>query len=155
MTRSEAVDAYADGPRKLRDAVAGLTPAQLQAYPVPGTWSIHEIVVHLMDSDLIASDRMKRVIAEPRPLLVGYDETALIRALRPHEQSLADALTLFELNRRQTTIILRGLDESAFERWGVHNEAGKKTLADLVAGYVEHLDHHLGFIHKKRKLLGA
>jgi hypothetical protein len=48
----------------------------MRAFPVPGTWSIQQIVLHMMDSDLIASDRMKRVIAEDRPTLIGYNETA-------------------------------------------------------------------------------
>ena len=36
------------------------------AFPIPGTWSIQQIIMHLMDSDLIASDRMNfaKVIAE-------------------------------------------------------------------------------------------
>ncbi len=37
-------------------AIAGLTPAERNAFPVPGTWSIQQIVLHLMDSDLIAAE---------------------------------------------------------------------------------------------------
>jgi hypothetical protein len=75
MTR-ELIERYAAGGPKLGAAIVGLSRQQLNAFPVPGTWSIQQIVLHMMDSDLIASDRMKRVVAEDRPTLVRCDETA-------------------------------------------------------------------------------
>src|SRR5262245_48318339 len=73
MDRS-LIEEYARGATRPAEAIAGLTPSQLNAEPVPGTWSIQQIVLHLMDSDLVGSDRMKRVIAEREPQLIGYDE---------------------------------------------------------------------------------
>ena len=61
-------------------AIRGLSVEDLDAHPVPGTWSLREIVVHLMDSDLVGSERMKRVIAMEEPSLLGYDESAFARA---------------------------------------------------------------------------
>ena len=62
------------GGQKLADAVRGLRREDLQAHPVPGKWSIQQVVIHLMDSDLVTTDRMKRVIAEDNPTLLAYDE---------------------------------------------------------------------------------
>jgi hypothetical protein len=36
----------------------------------------------------------------------------------------------------------------------VHNERGKLTLPQMVAGYIDHLEHHLRFLREKRKALG-
>jgi uncharacterized damage-inducible protein DinB len=66
------IDAFERGGERLSAATAGLSGEQRQARPVPGTWSIHEIVVHMADSDAIGIDRMKRIIAEDLPLLIGY-----------------------------------------------------------------------------------
>ncbi|HEY2148837.1 MAG TPA: DinB family protein, partial [Pirellulales bacterium] len=79
--KKELVQQYAAGAERLSQAIAGLSQDELLAYPVPGTWSIQQIVLHLMDSDLISSDRMKRVIAEENPTLIGFDETAFTRGL--------------------------------------------------------------------------
>lgn len=144
------IDDYVAGGQRLRDAVAGLTNEQLKRRPVDGSWSIQQIVIHLVDSDLVASDRMKRVIAERRPLLVGHDESRFAACLHCDDQSVEDALTLFAVNRRQTARILRALPDDAFDRWGVHNERGKVTLLELLHGYVGHLEHHLRFIEKKK-----
>ena len=137
------------------EAIRGLTPSELNAFPVPGTWSIQQIVVHLMDSDLIGSDRMKRVAAENvPPQLIGYDETAFAKNLPYEKLDPAQACEVFRLNRLLTAAVLRNLPDSAFTRHGMHSERGRETLADLVEGYVEHLEHHMKFIREKRKLLG-
>lgn len=153
MDRS-TIDRYADGPASLRDAVADLGPADLDAFPVPGTWSIRQIVAHLVDSDLIASHRMKRVAAEENPLLIGYDESAFARSLSYEGEPLGELLDLFALNRAQTARILRALPDETFGRRGVHNERGIVRLGQLVGDYAEHLEHHLRFVREKRALLG-
>lgn len=150
----ELIDQYAAGVSKLRLAIAGLTPDDLLARPGPGAWSIHELVIHVVDSDFVGMDRMKRVIAESNPPLIGFDENLWIEHHAPHEQSLDDAIVLFEAGRRQMTRILRQLPQSAFTRIGQHSERGPLTLENLVQTFVTHVDHHLRFLHEKRDRLG-
>jgi uncharacterized damage-inducible protein DinB len=151
----DLVERYAAGAGTLAPAIAGLSRQQLNAFPVPGTWSIQQIVLHLMDSDLIAADRMKRVAAENEPTLIGYDETAFAHKLFYEELDPRLACEIFEKNRLLTAEILRRLPDAAFARTGNHNERGKLTLADLVETYSGHLEHHLKFVHDKRRMLGS
>ena len=74
MTR-DLIEAYAAGAREPERWTAGLSPSDLNAAPIPGKWSVQQCVLHVLDSDLIASHRMKRIIAEDNPLLIAYDET--------------------------------------------------------------------------------
>ena len=57
----ELIEIYAAGGQQLMDAYQGLSQEHLLAIPQQGSWSLHQIAVHLMDSDLIGTDRMKRV----------------------------------------------------------------------------------------------
>ena len=152
------IDDYESGGTKLEQAIRGLTREDLLAPPPPepelGRWTIQQVVLHLCDSDLVYSDRMKRVIAEENPTLQGYDENKWVTGLRYEEQSAEDAVALLTTIRRQMARILRKLPESAFARAGNHTEYGKRTLAQLVEGAVKHLEHHLSFIHKKRAAMG-
>jgi uncharacterized damage-inducible protein DinB len=125
------IDQYEAGGPLLAKAIAGLSHDELHAFPVPGTWSIHQIVIHMMDSDLVASERMKRVAAMDKPLLIGYDETAFANLPGSNTIDASLACEIFEKNRRATAIILRALPDSAFERFGIHNENGKVTLEYL------------------------
>jgi hypothetical protein len=153
MDRQLIEDFVACGPR-LRHAVAGLSREDLTARPGPGDWSILELVIHLTDSDCIAIDRMKRMLIEDDPPLLYADETAYISRLAPHEQSLEDALTLFEVGRRQFARVLRVLPDEAFARCGVHNRRGALTVGGTVKDYIEHVDYHLAFLVEKRARLG-
>jgi hypothetical protein len=150
----DLIDQYAAGGSKLRPAIAGLTRDDLLARPGPGAWSVHELVIHVVDSDFVGMDRMKRVIAETNPPLIGFDENLWIEHHTPHEQSLDDAIVLFEAGRRQMTRILRQLPEPAFSRTGQHSERGPLTLENLVQTFVTHVDHHLKFLADKRERLG-
>ncbi len=150
----ELIDAYERGPAKVRAAVAGLTREELTARPGPGDWSIHEVVVHLLDSDFISIDRMKRMLTEDTPTLLYADETAYVQRLFPHDQDLEDALTLLEAGRRQWARVLRRLPPEAFGRAGNHNRAGRVTVGHYVESYVRHIDDHLEFVRKKWAKLG-
>ena len=150
----QVIEDYAAGATLPAKAITGLTRDELNAHPVPGTWSIQEIVLHLTASDLIASDRMKRVAAEERPLIIGYNETLFTKHLGYDKLDTRLACEVFEKNRVMTAAVLRNLPEPAFARAGVHNERGLLTLEGLVKGYVDHLNHHLKFLYEKRRLLG-
>jgi uncharacterized damage-inducible protein DinB len=152
MDRS-VIEAYVAGGQKLRQAVAGLDKADLTARPGPGKWSILEVVLHLVDSDAISIDRMKRMLTEDNPQLLYADETAYVDRLFSHEQSLEDALTLFDVGRRQFARVLRLLPDEAFNRRGTHNRRGVVTVGAMVKDYVEHVDHHLKFVREKRARL--
>jgi DinB superfamily len=70
------------------------------------------------------------------------------------EQSLEDAITLFNLGRRQWSRVLRRLSDDAFARQGTHNRAGLVSLGGMVQSYTQHLEHHLVFLRAERERLG-
>jgi uncharacterized damage-inducible protein DinB len=156
MSASEGLIArYAAGGPILLYAIAGLSPEHEKAKPGPGAWSIAQLVTHLLDADLVLADRMKRVIAEDEPVLIPFDENAWIDRLDAQAMSVEEAANLFVANRRWMTQILRRCTEGDFARAGRHTEAGRQTLAELVAKVTNHLDHHLRFLYAKRANLGV
>jgi uncharacterized damage-inducible protein DinB len=148
------IDQFAAGANVPADAIRGLSRDELLATPVPGTWSIQQIVLHLMDSDLIAADRMKRIIAENNPTIIGYDQAAFAAKLHYDKLDAAVAADVFRQNRQLMAVILHNLPDAAFDRTGMHNERGRMTLGQMVELYVWHLSHHMGFLNHKRQLLG-
>lgn len=148
------IDAFESSAYTVRTAVTGLTPEDLIARPGPGEWSILEVVVHLVDSDAIAIDRMKRMLTESEPTLFYANESAYVRLLHSHEQNLEDALTLLETGRRQWARVLRLLPAEAFERAGMHNLRGRVTVGQFIGDYTQHIHDHLQFVFQKRERLG-
>jgi uncharacterized damage-inducible protein DinB len=149
------IEEFAAGGSRLRSALQGLTDEQCRARPGPGKWSIHELVIHLQDSDAVGLDRMRRVISHDNPPLLAYDESLFVERLACDAQSRDDAVVLFEAGRRQMTRILRALSADDFSRPGRHSESGEQTLETLVRTYIQHLEHHLQFLRQKRERLGV
>ena len=122
------IETYVAGVGSLRQAVAGLTREQLTARPVPGKWSTLEVVCHLADFEPILADRIKRIIAEDRPTLIGADENRFAAALAYHQRDLEEELEIVERTRSQLARILRAQSDEVLQRVGVHNERGPLTL---------------------------
>ncbi len=155
-----AVERYVRQADALHHAVKGLTHGDLVRAPDAGAdaslgkWSIKQVVVHLWHSDLAATHRMLRIACEDRPLLIAYDETAHAELLHYNEVDTQTVCEAFRLNRMHTADILKRLASEAFSRAGVHNQRGVVTLGQLVEMYVGHVEHHLGFIERKRAGMG-
>jgi uncharacterized damage-inducible protein DinB len=148
------IERYADGADAMFKAIEGLSQNELNAHPGPGEWSIRQIVLHMMDSDLIGADRMKRVAAEDHPTLIGYNETLFANTLYGDDLDVTLASDIFAKNRRMTAAMLRRLPDASFARTGYHNEHGDMTLEHFLTNYIGHLDHHMRFVREKRMALG-
>ncbi len=155
LSNTDAIDKYLAGATVPAAAIVGLTQQQLNSFPIPDTWSIQQIIVHLLDTDLMAAGRMKRIIAEERPRLEVYDENAFAQRLAYDKHSPEAVAELFRTHRQFTAEMLRSVSPDAFNRVAIHPEIGEITLGQILRVYVHHVHHHAAFITKKRKLLGA
>ena len=155
MDTAKLIDDYEAVAVQLRQSVAGLTEEQRRARPIPGKWSIHEVVCHIADFEPVSTDRICRVIAEENPTLIGANETLFAKALAYDARDFEEQLRLIEILRSHTARILRTLPEAAFQRVGVHSEDGPLTLEKLLVRVTKHLPHHVAFIVEKRKALGV
>lgn len=148
------IDRYAAGISLLKESLAGMTPEQLVARPVPGKWSTLEVVAHLADFEVIGVDRLAVVLAENDPALPGRDEQQYIARLRYDLRDLDEQLQLITLCRSHMTRLLRSFGDDALERRGIHSEAGPLTLEKLLERVTRHIEHHVTFIQEKRRALG-
>jgi uncharacterized damage-inducible protein DinB len=153
MDRS-LIDQYERGAETVRQAIAGLSDADLKAAPIPGKWSTQQVVIHLADAEVAFADRIKRIIAQDEPQLLAWDENRFVQRLHYEAQSTEDAVELIALTRRQLTRILRAATDAELSRCGVHSERGRQSVMDVLGYAVPHLTHHLKFVAEKRKALG-
>ena len=81
-TRQKLIDQYRDGYDEVTAALQDSTDADLDRRPAPGKWTAREIVHHLADSEMTSAIRLRRLIAEDNPVIVGYDQEQFARALK-------------------------------------------------------------------------
>jgi uncharacterized damage-inducible protein DinB len=153
LSPAELLAAYRSGPAFLRAAIEGLDLETMRAHPIPGKWSVLEVVCHIVDSDQFMADRMKRTIATKRPLLMGVESADYIHPLSYENRDLHLDLQLLEVTRSQMAADLDRLHDDAWNRTAVHSENGLVTLVDLLDHAVDHLESHAAAIAEKRAAL--
>lgn len=153
MNHEAMINEYLAGTELLRRAIAGMTDDQLDAKPVPGKWSTRQVVCHIADFEPIYADRMKRVIAEPTPTLLGGSPDKFAASLAYEKRSVQDELLLMAAVRRQMATILQALGPDDFRRTGIHPRDGALTLEALLRRITEHVPHHIRSIEEKRRAL--
>jgi hypothetical protein len=140
--RKALIDQYARGPERVRAALAKVPAEALQWRPAPGKWSVHEVVVHCADSETNASLRIRYLLAEREPVVVGYDQEAWARLFDYHAQPLEEALAVASAARSRTVPLLWKVDEAQWTKEGRHTESGRYTAEDWLRIYAAHLEGH-------------
>ena len=90
--------------------------------PEPKEWSVHEIIIHLADSESNSALRARKLIVEPGGILMGYDQAQWADTLKYHDHNLEDALEVTRLARKTTYELLKRQPEEVFTHAIVHPE---------------------------------
>jgi len=115
-------------------------PREMWAFrPDPDRWTIHEIIVHIADSEANSYIRCRRFVAEPGSAVLGYDGSRWAHALRYHDQSTGDALELFKWLRHKSYTLIKELPESVWSNTVNHTENGVMTMDDWLDTYERHI----------------
>ena len=70
--RQSCIEDVAQAPAKLRAAVNGLSPQQLDTPYRDGGWTVRQVVHHLPDGHLNAYIRFKLALTEDEPTVTNY-----------------------------------------------------------------------------------
>jgi hypothetical protein len=140
--RSDRIERYARGPALLHAAWERVPEAARKWRPGPERWSAHEVVCHCADSEANAALRIRTLVAEQDPLILGYDEAQWARILDYHALPVATAFATVDSVRAHTSELLRRLPEAAWSRVGRHTQSGRYGAEDWLDIYAEHLEKH-------------
>lgn len=140
--RNELLDNYRRVPEDIREALHGFPKEMWHWRESPERWSIHEMLLHLADSEANSYIRCRRILAEPGSLLSAYDENRWAKTLTYENRDAEEALELFTVLRRNTHRLLLTLPEDAWRRKAVHETNGETSLDDWLWIYANHT--HIG-----------
>ncbi|WLT32608.1 DinB family protein [Geothrix sp. PMB-07] len=147
-TRESYLRRYSEGASLLRQAWEEV-PAEARTWrPAEGKWSAHEVVAHCADSETYSAIRIRLLLAEAEPFIVGYDENAWAQRFDYHASDPELALRLVEMVRSYTSAMLARLPEEAWGRMGRHSHSGPYGTDDWLRSYGEHLEIHAAQIRR-------
>jgi len=142
--RSPLIESYGNAYASLRTALAEFPREMWQFKIAPDRWSIHEIIVHLADSEANSFVRCRCFVAEPGKTILAYDQDLWATRCDYHRQSTDDALELFRLLRKMSYDLIKRLPDQAWDSTVNHPELGKITFEQWLVIYEEHVRKHIG-----------
>jgi len=111
---------------------------QLRTPEAQGKWSVVALLQHWADSELVWGYRLRRVLAEDRPQLTGFDQDLWAERLRYADVDREMALRMFTAIRKANLQLLRRSSAQDLDREGVHVERGPESVRHMVRLYAGH-----------------
>jgi DinB superfamily len=144
--RAELIGQIADAPGRMREAVHGLTPGQLDTPYRPEGWTARQVIHHVPDSHMNAYIRFKLALTEDRPAIKPYDQARWAELADTRVTPVETSLTLLESIHERWVNILRSMTPADFARNLAHPEHGPISLDWMLALYAWHGRHHVGHV---------
>jgi uncharacterized damage-inducible protein DinB len=137
-------------PRRLRKLLKGLKKKQLRHQSAPGKWSIVQIVSHLADTELVLAWRLRMVLAQTGSPLGATDQDKWANNMKYQANDLDEQVKLFTSVRERHLAIWNSLKEDDWQKFGMHEERGKETVARITQHYAGHDINHLNQVEAIR-----
>ncbi len=152
--RARFIDAIAATPERLRRAIAGLSPQQLDTPYRPGGWTVRQVIHHVPESHMNAYIRFKLALTERQPTIKPYDEAKWAETEDARTTPIEVSLALLDALHHRWVILLRSLMPEDFQRQFTHPDLGVVPLDKSLAMYAWHGAHHEAHITRLRERMG-
>jgi len=140
-------------PRSLRQAVQGLSEAQIDTPYRDGGWTVRQVVHHVPDSHMNSYIRFKLALTEDNPTIKPYAED-LWAQLPDSKLPVEVSLRMLELLHERWVVLLKSMDEAAWKRTFRHPDLGEMPLPAALALYAWHGRHHIAHVTALREKMG-
>ncbi len=152
---------YMDGPTQLKDAIAHLTEMQLDVAPTAESWTIRQIVHHVVDGDDIWTIGIKAALGNSQAIF-GFqwywdkpqDEWA--KSWNYAGRAIEPSVALFVANRRHVVQLILQIPDawnrSLSLKWPDKQE--QITVGGIIEMQAHHAIHHINDILAIRQTHG-
>jgi hypothetical protein len=148
--RTRLIEQYRAGYAALEAALAGITDGELDRGPGPDDWTPRQVAHHVADSETTAYVRLRRILAEDDPQIVGYDEAEFARRLH-YDRPIEPSLAVVRAVRDASVQLLGAITPDEWERAGSHTESGRYSVDDWLRIYAAHPEDHAAQIGRARR----
>ena len=158
MTESEFkkhLDVAEKSPKEIASAVSGLSDKVLRYKPAPDKWCILDVLGHLADVEIVYAHRIRQMLGDKSPVIAPMDQDEWARNLGYTEESTAELIAFYGLNRHRTLQLLRRLKPDDWKKSALHPELkAQVSVADMVEKMSGHGTGHLAQIERLKKAAG-
>jgi uncharacterized damage-inducible protein DinB len=157
LTEEEKKNCTADiaqAPAKLRAALNGLSPWQLDTPYRDGGWTVRQVVHHVPDGHLNAYLRFKLALTEDEPTVTNYAQDRWANLPDTQATPIEVSLAMMDSLHDRWVRLLRSITPKEWRRTFRHPEIGPVNLEQYLAICAWHGKHHVAHITSLRERNG-
>jgi hypothetical protein len=147
--RADLLQKYRTGHQAVVESLAGLREEELDRAPAEDDWTPRQIVHHIADSEMTSAIRLRKIVAEDKPTIEGYDEKVFAESLT-RDRPIEPSLQALRWARESTMQILERLSEDEWKKAGTHTELGPYSVERWLEVYAAHCHDHADQIKRTR-----
>jgi hypothetical protein len=138
----------------LADIVRKHSVTVLRTRPFEGKWTPNEVIGHLTDSEWVYGYRLRLILCEVNPIIVGTNQDLWVAGQRHNEREPSDLVEMFRTMRQFNLALWKRMSSADLQRTGQHNERGPESVGvmlGMMAGHdLSHLDQIIRYIQAVR-----
>jgi hypothetical protein len=148
------LDVLADTASRLAEIVRTHSTTVLRTRPFRGKWTPNEVIGHLADSEWVYGYRLRLVLCQDQPVILGTIQDLGVAGQRHNEREPLELAEMFRTLRQFNLALWKRLTPADLERTGQHNERGSESLDVMLrmwAGhYLSHMDQIARYVQAIR-----
>jgi DinB superfamily len=122
----------------------------LRSRPFDRKWTPNEIIGHLADSEWVYGYRLRLILSEVDPPILGTDQNLWVTRQGHNEREPSELVEMFRAMRQFNLVLWKRMSAEDLKRTGQHNERGPESLGvtlRMMAGHdLSHLDQMTRYI---------
>lgn len=133
---------------RLKVLLQGLPPEEANVCHPPYTWTIKQVIGHLIDTERIFADRLHRFAAGEQQPQPGFDQNQYVDQMDYRTPSLDDLLDELGACRAANRLLVRRIPKAAWDRRGVAS-GHEVSVRGLLWMLVGHVAYHARIIEQR------
>ncbi|MDZ4819745.1 MAG: DinB family protein [Planctomycetota bacterium] len=133
---------------RLTTLLSGISAEEALVHHAPYTWSTHQVVGHITDTERVFGYRTLRLARADSTPLPGFDENAFMAAVDFNQIPLSQLVDEFVHLRRSHIALFQNIPAAAWQHMGTVSSHPISARA-MAYALVGHAEHHLGILEKR------
>jgi len=135
-------------PNQLKELLGKLEPGEESRLHEPYTWTLKQVVGHIIDCERAFGSRMFRIAAGDQSPIPGIDQNQYVDNMNYEDVTMKSLLKEFKAIRKANVLLVQRLDPKALENVGTASDSHVSAKANLFM-LVGHVIYHLEIIEKR------
>lgn len=143
VTDQDPLKVQAATPKKIARLIESASPSKLCKRPVPGKWSVAEIIAHLADAEIVVGWRVRLILGAPGTPIQAFDQDSWVAALHYDKRNPRESLAQLRALREANLALYKSLSAEQWKHYGMHSERGQESVEHIVRLMAGHDLNHL------------